>query len=166
MKKIATALPSRILFGALLTVGLCATIGAAQAGPAQQADADASAAVAMTTAAEERFNITIVAPKGVKKGKATKATVKMVPKGEWHMNMEFPTSLTLTAAEDVKLSKGKLKAADAKTLDEHKGAEFEVEFTPTKAGKGEVDAKIKFAICIESACSPVTEKRKIKYDAK
>ncbi len=94
------------------------------------------------------------------------AKVKMVPKGEWHMNMEFPTSLTLTASEDIRLAAKKLKAGDAKLIDEHKGAEFAVEFTPTKAGKGTVDAKLKFAICIESACSPVTEKMKINFEAK
>ena len=55
---------------------------------------------------------------------------------------------------------------DAKRFDEHKGLEFQVNYEAKAAGKEKLDGKLKFAICIETSCSPVTETFSIAIDVK
>ncbi|GEM_PF-5968892 len=155
----------RSLFGTALAATFCVGVGTVHASN-MDSDTVSGTAVAMATANEERFTLVVEAPKSVKKGKKAVAKVKMIPKGEWHMNLVFPTSLSLTGTENAEMASAKLKAKDATLMDEQKGLEFDVEFTAPKAGSGKIDAKLKFAICIESACSPVTEKLNIDFEAK
>lgn len=112
---------------------------------------------------DDRYTLSYSA-KGVKSGESGKAAVTVTPKGEWHLNREFPTSLSLVASEGVGVAKAKFKLQDAKRFDEHKGLEFEVPYEGKKAGKEKIDVKLKFAICIETSCSPVTETFTLKID--
>ena len=105
---------------------------------------------------DDRYTLTYDAG-STKAGATGNGTVVVTPKGVWHLNREFPTSLSLTPSEGVTVTKPKLKLADAKKFDEHKGLEFSFPYEAKSAGKHKIDVKLKFAICIETSCSPVTE---------
>ncbi len=114
---------------------------------------------------DDRYTLTYTAA-AAKKGESAAATVTVTPKGEWHLNREFPTSLSVTPSTGVAVNKTKLKLQDAKRFDEHKGLEFQVNYEAKAAGKEKLDGKLKFAICIETSCSPVTETFSIAIDVK
>jgi hypothetical protein len=103
---------------------------------------------------DERYALQIETPEA-KAGQESKVTVKVVPKEPWHMNLDFPTSLAVTASDGVALSKDKLKKADA-ALSEA-SCQFDVAFTPAKAGDAKFTGEFKFAVCQDEACAPVTE---------
>lgn len=98
-------------------------------------------------------------------GKEGSFNVTVTPKAPWHMNLDFPTSLAVTAPEGVTLAKAELRKADATTLDD-KSAAFAVKFTPAAAGEKDLSAKFKFAVCQDEACSPVTEEFQVKLAVK
>lgn len=104
---------------------------------------------------DDRFAVAIETPEAAA-GQEAKVTLKVVPKAPWHMNLDYPTSLALTAPADVKLVKAALEKHDATQLDEGV-ARFDVAFTPEHAGEQEFTGKFKFAVCEESACVPVTQ---------
>lgn len=104
---------------------------------------------------DDRYALKIEPGEG-KVGQENTVLVTVVPKGPWHMNLDFPTSLAVSGPGDVKLSKGDQNKADAIKLDE-KSAEFGVKFTTDAAGDKAFTGKFKFAVCQDEACSPVTE---------
>lgn len=89
-------------------------------------------------------------------GAESKVSIRLVPQGEWHMNLEYPTKLEITAPEGTTVAKPKLAKGDAIKLDEA-GCEFAVGFTPDSAGSKKFTGEFKFAICREEACVPRTE---------
>lgn len=104
---------------------------------------------------DERFALQIEPAEG-KVGQENTVLVKVVPKAPWHMNLDFPTSLAVSAPGDVKLSKGDQNKADAVKLSEET-AEYAVKFTTDAAGDKAFSGKFKFAVCQDEQCSPVTE---------
>ena len=98
-------------------------------------------------------------------GREGSFNVTVTPKAPWHMNLDFPTSLAVTAPEGVTLAKAELRKADATKLDEQSAA-FAVKFTPAAAGDKDLSAKFKFAVCQDEACSPVTEEFQVKLAVK
>lgn len=105
---------------------------------------------------QSEYTLVIEPPAEVPLGSDAMVTVKIVPQGEWHMNLDFPTSLTMTASEGVALAKEKLVKADALKLDDT-GCDFGVGFTPSTAGEKSFKGKLKFAVCQDEACAPKTE---------
>ncbi len=105
---------------------------------------------------EARYALAIDPPKAAKVGQPVKVKVKVTPKAPWHMNLDFPTSLAVTAPAGVELAKPKLAKADATRLDES-ACEFDLAFTPTQPGDKAFKGTFKFAVCQDEACSPVTE---------
>ena len=89
----------------------------------------------------------------------TKATAKLHVEGTggFHLNQEYPTKLTLTAPSGVKLEKDKMTKADAAKFKED-GADFEIAFTSSDAGKKEFSGELKFATCRTTDCVPASEK--------
>jgi hypothetical protein len=89
-------------------------------------------------------------------GKPGSVDVTLTPKTGWHVNMDFPTKLEITAPEGVTLASAKLKKEDATSFTE-RGAAFKVAFTPASAGTKAFAAKFKFVICNDDSCDPSTE---------
>jgi hypothetical protein len=90
-------------------------------------------------------------------GKPGVVKVKILPKGTWHMNHEYPTKLTVEAPAGVELAKAEQGKGDAVTFSDE-ACEFDVGFTAAQAGEKSFSGKFKFAICEgESACKPVSE---------
>lgn len=151
-----------VIFGSFLFALTSMSGVAADAAQTEGADA-----VAMTNAnmGEGRFSLDVGKATG-KAGEKATAKIKITPADGYHMNADFPTSLSLEAPADVELAKAKLKKGDLKGFDEHKGGSFDVVATAKKAGNYTIKGKLKFAICNESSCSPVTEKVSIVVAAK
>ncbi|MEM6296446.1 MAG: hypothetical protein AAGA54_34585 [Myxococcota bacterium] len=112
---------------------------------------------------DDRYELKIETPEA-QSGQESKVTVRVVPKEPWHMNLDFPTSLKVSAPEGVALTKADLKKGDAQ-LDE-KACQFDVAFTPSAAGEQSFSGKFKFAVCQDEACSPVTENIEFKVAVK
>lgn len=105
---------------------------------------------------QERFALTITPPEAAAVGAEGTVKITIVPKEPWHMNLDYPTSLAVTPPKDVTLAKAELKKDDAVRLDE-KQAEFGVAFTAAAAGDKAFTGQLKFAVCQDDACAPVTE---------
>lgn len=114
---------------------------------------------------DDRFVLRIDPPADAAVGREGTITIAAVPQGPWHINLDFPTKLALSAPEGVTLAKAELSKPDAAKLDD-KSAEFAVKFTPSSAGDKSFTGEFKFAVCQDEACSPVTEKLAFKVAVK
>src|SRR5436190_24207312 len=70
-----------------------------------------------------------------KAGTPATARVEVKPAAGWHINLEFPTTLTLKPVAGVELAKPKLGKKDAGVVVGEQEARFDVPFTPREAGK-------------------------------
>jgi len=114
---------------------------------------------------DDRYALQIEPPAEAAAGQEAEVVVRVVPKEPWHMNLDFPTSLKLTPPDGITLANANLKKGDARTLDDS-ACEFAVKVTPGAAGEHTVTGQLKFAVCQDDACSPVTEDVELKVAAK
>lgn len=98
-----------------------------------------------------------ISPAEAKVGEAAKVTIEVLPADGWHLNMEFPTALTVEAPADVSLAKAEYGKADAVEFGEGRG-EFAVGYTASAAGDKAFSGELKFAICQDTGCAPRTER--------
>ena len=139
-----------------------AEVAAAPAAPADDAAAPAAPAGEKTKVIEgpdpsdERFTVKIDPPGEASVGAEGKVKVTILPTEPWHMNLDYPTSLAVNSPSDVKLAKESLSKEDVLRL-EDSGLEYEVAFTPSAAGDKTFTGEIKFAVCQDDACAPVTK---------
>lgn len=115
--------------------------------------------------ADDRYALQIEPPADAAAGKEAEVVVRVVPKAPWHINLDFPTSLKLVPSAGLTLASGELKKADARKLDDN-NCEFAVKVTPSAAGEHVVSGQLKFAVCQDEACSPVTEDVELKVAVK
>jgi hypothetical protein len=114
---------------------------------------------------DEDFDLSINAPAAKAKAKGV-AKIKIEPKGKVHMNLEYPTKLTIAAPSGVTVEKGKQTSKDAIKFDKN-SAEFEVAFTADSPGQKSFTGELKFAVCEEqTSCHPHSEKLSFKVDVK
>jgi hypothetical protein len=106
--------------------------------------------------AADTYDVSVAQAKATVGAKAT-ASVVVTGKNGWHLNEEFPISLVLKPDASVNMEKKLLGRKDLAESTKEK-ARFEVAFTASEAGKKNIDAEARFAICQASACKPVTEK--------
>jgi hypothetical protein len=90
-------------------------------------------------------------------GKPGAVTIRVIPNADWHLNLEYPTKLTVTPPAGVEVPKPKLGKEDAVKFSEQ-DCEFAVAFTPSEAGDKVFTGEFKFAVCQDTACVPKTEK--------
>ncbi|MEM9194543.1 MAG: hypothetical protein AAGF12_35525 [Myxococcota bacterium] len=86
-------------------------------------------------------------------GELSQFAISLTPRGEWHVNEEFPISVELTVPEGIDVPKAELGQSDAAEFGEE-AARFDVPFTPSATGEHEVSAKVSFAVCTPSNCIP------------
>ena len=91
-----------------------------------------------------------------KVGEEGQVTIRVVPSADWHMNLEYPTKLSVTPPAGIEVAKPKLSKDDAVKLDEQH-CEFSVKYTPSETGDKTFTGEIKFAVCQDTACVPKTE---------
>lgn len=114
---------------------------------------------------DDRYALQIEPPADAAAGKESEVIVRVVPKAPWHINLDFPTSLKLDPPAGLTLAASELKKGDARKLDDN-NCEFAVKVTPSAAGEHALTGQLKFAVCQDEACSPVTEQVALKVAAK
>jgi hypothetical protein len=166
------------LFAVVGLMSACAsnsTDAAAKDGKTKEAEpakTDTAAPPVEGTPVEGEQKVATVAPDGgganeqyalqIDPGEATvgqpgTVSIRVIPNATWHMNLEYPTKLTVTPPAGVEVAKPKLGKDDAVKFTEE-NAEFAIAFTPSEAGDKVFTGEFKFAVCQDTACVPKTEK--------
>jgi hypothetical protein len=111
----------------------------------------------------EEGKLAIEPPAGAKAGAEAIAKITVTPATGYHVNVEYPTKLTLTSPQGVTLAKAELVAGghdkgkgDADAFDEKQLA-FAVKLTPAATGSYTINGSFKFAVCDASQCLPKRE---------
>ena len=123
--------------------------GAAQEAPA----AEPPTAEAGPVVNDEAFELRAAATGPYQQGQLGQFAITLTPRGEWHVNEEYPISVELEAPAALGLPRPELERADAAEFGEER-ARFDVPFTPTAAGEHRVQAKVSFAVCTPENCIP------------
>ncbi|KIG17404.1 hypothetical protein DB30_03323 [Enhygromyxa salina] len=123
----------------------------------QPVDGDQKVGTAAGDAAGDNKQYALqIDPAEGKVGEEGQVSIRVIPSETWHMNLEYPTKLQVTAPAGVVVAKPKLGKDDAVKFDEE-NCEFAVKFTPSEAGDKTFTGELKFAVCQDTACVPKTE---------
>lgn len=114
--------------------------------------------------AGDQYDVNVKSP-SAKANERAVVKLSIAPKGAFHMNLEYPTKLTIVAPDGVKIEKEKQTKDDAKRF-EKGGADFEVAFVAAGAGKKSFTGEIRFAVCTDTDCKPTSEKVAFDVDVK
>src|SRR5712692_67604 len=106
--------------------------------------------------ADRTYQVRVDAP-SAEKGARSVAKIMIAPGPGFHINKEFPTSMTVIPPDGVKLDKPKQNGKDAVRLEEA-GAEFDVGYVASSAGDKPFTGELKFAVCTATTCDPKKEK--------
>lgn len=88
-------------------------------------------------------------------GEAGSFGIQLTPRGEYHVNEQFPLRVRPCAGEGVTLPSPELDNEDAAEHTEQT-ARFDVPFTASEAGEHRVSAVVDFAVCTPETCIPET----------
>lgn len=173
LRRVCSYLSSFALVGMLSACASNSNDAAAKDGKTKDAEpAKSEPAPVEGTPVEGEQKVATVAPDGagsneqyalqIEPGAATvgqpgTVSIRVIPNATWHMNLEYPTKLTVTPPAGVEVAKPKLGKEDAVKFDEQ-NCEFSVAFTPSEAGDKVFTGEFKFAVCQDTACVPKTEK--------
>lgn len=122
----------------------------------QPVDGDQKVGTAAGDGAEAKQYALVIDSGEGKVGEEGQVSISVVPSADWHMNLEYPTKLSVTAPAGMAVANPKLSKDDAVKLDEQH-CEFAVKYTPSEAGDKTFTGEIKFAVCQDTACVPKTE---------
>src|SRR5579883_632102 len=103
-------------------------------------------------AGDGSYSVSTSAP-GAKANAHAAATVSVRPAGAFHVNTEYPVSLSITAPDGVTLDKAKQNKDDAKRFDKD-GVDFSVGYTAAAPGKKSFTGTVRFAVCTDTTCNP------------
>lgn len=118
------------------------------------AEPSAEQAAELSDKVEDTSFVLALQPSGeYEAGKLGSFAVALEPRGVYHINQEYPISISLSADDEMGLAKSELARTDAAEFGEKK-ARFDVPFTPAEAGEHKVQAKVKFAVCTPETCVP------------
>jgi hypothetical protein len=157
--RLATRLLTILTIAAAGWLGLsgCNKQGDAETQKPSLVPAGSQAAKPSGKPAAPAFKLMVAAPAG-KVGQELSAEVKVVPRGEYKINLEYPHKLkvsgpaaaspkeTALAAKDAKISKAELS--------------FKPTFKLTSAGEHTFTGKLRFSVCTEKQCEIKAEKVK------
>jgi hypothetical protein len=122
------------------------------------------AALAGTAFAADNYKLSVEAPKAAVSARSV-AKIKVLPTSGFHINVDYPTKVTITPPDGVTLEKAKQTSKDAVKLDKS-AAEFDVAFTSSAKGKKTFTGELKFAVCTENTCDPRVEKLSFEVDVR
>lgn len=109
------------------------------------------------------YHLTIEAPRA-KVGTPGQVSVVVKAGKGYHVNAQYPTSLTVNPPPGVELPKPKLTAKDGARI-EAAQARFDVAYTAKEAGAKVFTGVLKFAVCTDTTCDPHNEKISFTVDA-
>jgi len=101
----------------------------------------------------ENYDLTVSGQDGYAAGELSSFSISLTPRGEWHVNQEYPMHIVLAAEDGVTLPKSELERGDAAEYGE-RSVRFDVPFTAATAGPKRVAAKVFFAVCTDENCMP------------
>ena len=110
-------------------------------------------AVAGAVVDDPTFELRATAAGPYQNGELGQLEISLTPRGEYHVNEEFPIAVTLTAPAGLSLPKTELERSDCAEFGERK-ARFEIPFTPTATGEHRLEAMVSFAVCTPENCVP------------
>ena len=84
-------------------------------------------------------------------GELSSFGLSLTPRGEWHVNQEYPIHVALVAEDGVTLPKSELERGDAADFGERE-VRFDIPFTAASAGAPRVAAHVSFAMCTAENC--------------
>ena len=82
-------------------------------------------------------------------------SIELTPRGGYHVNEDYPTSIRPCAPSAVTLPSAELGNSDAQERSAER-ARFDVHFTAAEAGEHRVSAVVDFAVCSDENCMPET----------
>ena len=104
--------------------------------------------------AEDSFELRSSAAGPYTAGQAGTFEVRLTPRGNYHVNQDYPMTITLTGPDGVTFPSATVERAAATAYTEQL-ATFAVPFT-APAGQHDVRAVVDFAVCTPEACMPDT----------
>jgi hypothetical protein len=111
-------------------------------------------AAALTDRVEDPTFELAAAPAGpYAPGKLGSFAISLKPRGEYHINQDFPMSVSVQSSAGIEFPKAKLDKPQAAEFGEQL-ARFDVPFTAKSAGAHKVEAHVKFAVCTPENCVP------------
>jgi hypothetical protein len=102
-------------------------------------------------------------PTKAEMGKRATTGLTIASQKGWHVNKEAPITVQLSPSAGVAVDKPKLTKSDVAQQTEDL-ARFDLGFTATQPGKKTIGAVVKFVVCQETTCKPVTEKVTLHVD--
>jgi hypothetical protein len=114
--------------------------------------------------ADSSFQVNVVAPPTANKQRGV-AKIHIAPGAGFHVNKDYPTSVSVVAPTGVTVEKAKQTAKDAVALSET-GADFDVAYTASEAGKKTFTGELRFAVCSANSCDPKKEALQFTVDVK
>jgi hypothetical protein len=103
-------------------------------------------------AEDPTFELALVSTGPYAAGKPASFSVSLKPRGDYHVNEDYPFSVTLEG-QAMTLPKTELGKADAAEFTEN-GVRLDVPFTASETGECSVKANVKFAVCTPETCVP------------
>lgn len=126
---------------------------AAEAEEAQPGPAGSPAEEAGPVVEDPSFELRAEAGGPYTTGEAGDFQIRLTPRGNYHVNQEYPMSIEVRAPDAVELPSPTLARTDAETYEEQL-ASFKVPFVPGQAGTHRVTADVDFAVCTPETCVP------------
>ena len=87
-------------------------------------------------------------------GMDTRVEVVVIPKDDFHFNLEFPTSVAVSAPAGVSIDKARQGLSDAIKKDETNGATWDVAMTVSEVGTKRFKCDLEFLVCTDKLCDP------------
>lgn len=110
-------------------------------------------ATARDVAEDPSFELRASASGPYAPGQEGRFEIALTPRGNYHVNTQYPLSIELEAPSAVALPDAQLGNEDAAEFGEPR-ARFQVPFTAAAAGEHRVTARVDFAVCTPEACMP------------
>jgi hypothetical protein len=120
---------------------------------AEEAPSEGVAEVPPALFDEATFELRATAAESYTSGELGQFAIQIRPKGEFHMNDEYPTMITMHETANIEFPKSELEKADAAEW-AAESARFDVPFTPSAAGQHTVVCDVSFAVCTDENCIP------------
>ena len=121
--------------------------------PVAPAPAPAVPGVAPSSIDDAGFSLRLAEAGPYKVGELSRFVQHLEPRGEFHINQEYPIEIGLSGDVDTAFPKPNLARSDAAEFGEKK-ARFDVPFTAKVVGDHKISANVKFAVCTAENCVP------------
>jgi hypothetical protein len=153
----------RVVLALPMVLGMLACKSAAEPAPSMPQSSAASApekaaaakppAPASDRVDDPAFELAAVPGGPYAVGQLGSFAVSLKPRGEYHINQDYPIAISFRPEPGVNLPKSEFKKADAAVFGERL-ARFDVPLTPEQKGAHRLEANVRFAVCTPETCIP------------